>query len=422
MSTRTRRRRLVVPAVLALGLVVGPRATAAAPEEHRHETAAASTPARKQLWTCGMHPNVIRDEPGLCPICHMKLTPLATDGARAADDTIRIDPAVVQNMGVRVAAARRGTLRRTVRATGTLDEAEPKVHDVALRVSGWIERLHADTVGMHVTAGDPLFELYSPELQVAVDELIASRRTGTEVPAGTRDVLAQATRRKLERFGLRAADIDRLAGLSQAPRTITFSSPITGHVTEKLVVAGAAVQAGERVLRIVDHSTLWLDLRVHPQDLAGVALGAAVTATIEGATGDDVTGIVTFIHPHVDPATRTATVRAAIANPELRLRPGMYATGRVVGVVADDVLLVPREAVIDTGMRRILFVALGDGRFAPREVEVGAAGDDGLVEVRRGVTDGEQVVTSGQFLLDAESRIQEAIQKHLTEHAPRETP
>ena len=390
---------------------------------HQHDGASASAaeataPAKRQLWTCGMHPQVIRDAPGLCPICHMKLTPLETKDATVAGP-LTIDPVVVQNMGIRVVEAKSGAVTRAIRAAGYLAEAEPNVHDVNLRVSGWIEKLHADTVGMHVEAGEPLFELYSPELQIAVDELIASR--GRAGDAGEA-IVAQAARRKLERFGLRPADIDRLARLDRAPRTVTFTSPATGHVTEKLVVDGAAVKAGDRVLRIVDHSTLWLDAQVHPQDLAAVRIGSAVRAVVDGVPGDPIEGTVGFIHPHLDPATRTATVRAPIPNPTLALRPGMYATVTIASVAVPDTVVVPREAVIDTGTRRIVFVALDGGKFEPRQVTTGASGDDGLVAIVDGLGVGERVVTSGQFLLDAESRMREAIQKHLSEHLLSEQP
>jgi multidrug efflux pump subunit AcrA (membrane-fusion protein) len=407
--------------VLVLTTLAGePELGAALPHEHRTGIAsaaeAAPTPAKRQLWTCGMHPQVIRDEPGFCPICHMKLTPLETDGATVAGP-LRIDPVIVQNMGIRVAEAKTGAITRTIRAAGYLGEAEPNVRDVNLRVSGWIETLHADTVGMHVAEGEPLFDLYSPELQVAVEELIASRKSD-----GAEAVVAQAARRKLERFGLRPADVDRLARLDRAPRTVTFTSPMTGHVTEKLVVAGAAVKAGERVLRIVDHSTLWLDAQVHPPDFAAVHIGSALTAVVDGVPGAPVTGTVAFIHPHLDPTTRTATVRAYIPNPTFALRPGMYATVTIASVPIADALVVPREAVIDTGTRRLVFVALEGGKFEPREVTTGAASDDGLVQIVAGLGTGERVVTSGQFLLDAESRMREAIQKHLADRLPAEQP
>ena len=404
------RRRLSMLVLGALLLASGPSERAVA-QEHRHDGPGARPTAKRQLWTCGMHPQILRDEPGLCPICHMKLTPVVTDATAPTDGAVVINPTMVQNMGVRYAEVRRADLGRAIRATGYLDQAEPNVRDVNLRVSGWIESLHADTVGIHVEAGAPLFDLYSPELQVAVDELIASRRAGS-ADAGVGATLVQAARRKLERYGLRPAEIDRLAALDRAPRTVGFTSPITGHVTEKLVVAGAAVKAGDRVMQIVDHSTLWLDLQVHPQDLPAVAIGNTVEATVEGAS-DPVQGEIFFVHPHLDPDTRTATVRARIPNPGLRLRPGMYATAQLRSTVARDALVVPREAVIDTGRRQFAFVALGGGRFAPRDVVLGESGEDGLVAVTSGLAEGERVVTSGQFLLDAESRTQEAIQKYL---------
>lgn len=424
MSTHRSGPRRAARLALAVLLAVGGIAMAGE-AQHPHGSVPEERAPRKPLWTCGMHPQIIRDEPGLCPICHMKLTPLASADTSSDSGAIVIDPVMVQNMGVRVAAARRADLTRTIRATAYLDQAEPNVRDVNLRVSGWIETLHADTVGMHVEAGAPLFELYSPELQVAVEELIASRRAGPRdgsVGATERAVgatLVQAARRKLERYGLRVGEIERLAALDRAPRTVTFTSPIAGHVTEKLVVAGAAVKAGERVLQIVDHSTLWLDVQVHPQDLPGVAIGSTVTATVEGAAAP-VRGEVFFVHPHLDADVRTATVRARIPNPAMLLRPGMYATATIAATVARGALVVPREAVIDTGRRRLAFVVAGEGRFEPREVGVGESGDDGLVAITSGIRDGERVVTSGQFLLDAESRTQEAIQKHLADQLVRE--
>lgn len=431
---------------------------------HEHAQAAAAGGA-KQLWTCGMHPQVIRDEPGICPICHMKLTPLDAGGAGAAPGAggekkvkywwdpmigpasisdkpgksamgmdlvpvyedqlsggtaVTIDPVVVQNMGVRVAKVEKGPVRQTIRAVGYLDVAQPNIHDVNLRVSGWIERLYADTVGMHLKKGDKLFDLYSPEVQVAVEELIANRRASGSLGAGADDVarrttetLLESTRRKLELWGLTPAQIDQLAALDQAPPTVTFFSPITGHLNEKLVVEGAAVNAGDRVLQIVDHSMLWLDSQVYAQDMPFVKLGQKVTATVESIPGREFEGEVIFIAPHLDPTTRTATVRMAMPNPGLALRPGMYATAQVNAELADDALLVPREAVIDTGTRQVAFVAAGEGRFEPRKLKVGVSSTDGMIQILEGLAPGEQVVTSGQFLLDAESRMREAVQKHL---------
>jgi Cu(I)/Ag(I) efflux system membrane fusion protein/cobalt-zinc-cadmium efflux system membrane fusion protein len=428
---------------------------------------------KKQLWTCSMHPQVLKEAPGNCPICQMKLEPLdvvkaggsamsagtAATGerkvkywwdpmmsppyiadrpgkspmgmdlvpvyeddaqAKASGNAVTIDPVVVQNMGVRVAPVTRGPLRRDIRTVGYLDEAQPNVHDVNLRVSGWVERLHADTVGMALSKGAPLFDLYSPEVQVAAEELAAARKSfeslrenGDATARATARTLFDATRRKLEQWGLDAADVDRLAKLDAPPRTVTFRSPADGYLTRKMVVRGAAVKAGDAVLRIVDLSSLWLDAQVYAQDLSFVRLGQRVTASVEGAPGRTFEGEVIFVGPQIDPQTRTATVRVTLPNMELALRPGMYATAHIQAPVAADALLVPREAVIDTGKRQVAFVAAGPGRFEPRDVRLGADGDDGLVQVLGGLNERDAVVTSGQFLLDAESRMREAVQKHL---------
>lgn len=446
--------------------------------------------APKQLWTCGMHPQVIQDKPGDCPICHMKLTPLKVDGGsggtsaahdhsamtingpgapRAADGKERkvkywwdpmlnppyisdkpgkspmgmdlipvyedetsaptgapgqvvIDPAVVQNMGVRTAQVTEGTLAKSVRLVGYLDEAQPNIHEVNLRVSGWIRRLHANTEGMQVNAGDPLFDLYSPELQVAIEELIAARRaraTGADPDSlGIEATLADAAIQKLELVGLPRAQIDALAKLDRAPETVTFTSPITGYITEKPVVVGAAVKVGDRVLRIVDYSTLWLDAQVFEKDLPFVRIGQTATATVgssPAAASEPLNSEIIFMNPRVDAMTRTATVRLSIPNPSFALRPGMYATVRTRSQIADRAVLVPREAIIDTGEKQMAFVALGVGKFQPRQVKMGLAGEDGMVQVIEGLLPGEAVVTSGQFLLDSESRLREAIQKFLSE-------
>ncbi len=444
----------------------------------------------KQLWTCGMHPQVIQDKPGDCPICHMKLTPLNVDNTAMPSDgashdhsasmahngqpqadrkvkywwdpmlsppyisdkpgkspmgmdlipvyederagggpggvggAVTIDPAVVQNMGVRVAMVTEAPLARSVRLVGYLDEAQPNIVDINLRVSGWVRRLHANVEGQRIEAGDPLFDLYSPELQVAVEELITARRAraGTNSDGGERGAVAgalyDAAANKLELFGLDPRQIEALSKLDKAPAVITFTSPVTGDITEKPVVEGAAVKMGDRVLRIVDHSTLWLDARVFEKDLPFVAVGHHATAMLASRPEGSVDGEIMFVDPRVDPRTRTSLVRIAIPNPSLTLKPGMYATVRLESQVADRAVMVPREAIIDTGESQVAFVAEGVGRFQPRRVKMGLAGSDGLVQVLEGLAPGEAVVTSGQFLIDSESRLREAIQKFLSQQAP----
>lgn len=448
------------------------------PEEHRSERASdGDAPAESaELWTCSMHPQVIQEEPGMCPICHMELTPLVVDapgqgaantgagGAQApvpqtevlywwdpmmsppyisdqpgtspmgmelvpvyaderpdAGSAVVIDPTVVQNMGIRVEPVSEGPLRRSIRLVGYLTEAQPRVHEINLRVDGWVRRLHADTEGERVEAGDPLFELYSPELQVGVEELIAARRaaggiSGEDRPAeGMASAMLEAAETKLALLGLDPRQIEALGTLDRAPETITLVSPADGVLTDKAIVEGGAIEAGARVMRIVDYSGLWLDARAFEQDLPFVQLGQPAQAEIASMPGEVIQGKVVFVGPRVDETTRTAVVRLEVENPGLMLKPGMYATVRLETELADRAVLVPREAVIETGERQVAFVAKSVGHFEPRAVRVGLPSEGGMVQVLEGLAPGERVVVSGQFLLDTESRLREAIRKYLSQ-------
>ncbi|MBL7646008.1 MAG: efflux RND transporter periplasmic adaptor subunit [Candidatus Hydrogenedentes bacterium] len=363
-----------------------------------------------QLWTCSMHPQVIQKEPGVCPICHMALEPLKQGpGATHTSGAVQIDPAVVQNMGVRTAKVRMGPLFREIRAAGFLKEAEPNVHEVNLRVSGWIEKLHADTEGMYIAPGDPLFELYSPEIHQAISELISLKNR-----EGHGQALANTSAKRLELWGLTPKQIADYAERNEAPRTVTILSTAEGHVLEKMVSEGAGVEAGATLFKIVDHDLLWMDIALFEMDLPFIALGQPVTASADAAPGEPVTGVIDFIYPHVNMETRTTSARLAIHNPGMRLRPGMYATARLDVILGDDTLLAPREAIINTGARQIAFVDGGKGHFQLKELQLGHQGSDGYVQILAGLNEGDAVVTSGQFLLDTESRLREAVQKFLT--------
>ncbi|MCC6145553.1 MAG: efflux RND transporter periplasmic adaptor subunit [Candidatus Hydrogenedentes bacterium] len=370
-----------------------------------------------QLWTCSMHPQVIQTEPGACPICHMQLVPLrGTKGENHTSGALEIDPAMVQNMGVRTAVIGRGPLYREIRAAGYLREAEPNVNDVSLRVMGWIEKLYANTEGMYVKAGDPLFELYSPEIYQALSELISLKNRD-----GHGEALANTSARRLELWGLTTAQITEYASRSEAPRTVTILSKAEGHVLEKMVSEGAGVEAGMTLFKIVDHDLLWMDIALFEMDLPYIALGQTVRATVESIPGDAATGVIDFIYPHVNMENRTTSARVAINNPGMRLRPGMYATARLDVILGEDTLLAPREAIINTGARQIAFVDGGGGHFQLKELELGNQGSDGFVEVVTGLAEGDSVVTSGQFLLDTESRLREAVQKFLTKEPAAKT-
>jgi RND family efflux transporter MFP subunit len=390
--------------------------------ERRSDPASHAGSGTKQLWHCGMHPQVIQDHPGDCPICHMALTPInapTSQPAMTADGApVQIDPTVVQNMGVRTARVTRGPLIKTVRTVGMLTLPEPGMHEVSLKIGGWIDKLYVDQEGAHVEKGQPLFELYSPEIQVAEQELIsASRSLRALAPDASPRVRDEATKllesakRKLRLWDVAEQDIEAIARANEPPKDVIFRSPATGHVEDKMIVAGSSVQAGMKLMRIADHTTMWLEAQVYEDQLPRVKLGQRVDATLDAMPGKAFTGVVTFIHPHLDAMSRTLMLRATLPNPDFALKPGMYATVQIVTQPLTDAVLCPREAVIDTGSRQLVFIAEGDGHFSPRKVKTGITGSDDQVQITAGLSAGDLVVTSGQFLLDVESRTIEATQK-----------
>ena len=448
----------VVLAGVAVGILFVRKGTDAKAESEASMTSDGQAGAPKQLWHCGMHPQVVQDHPGDCPICHMALTPMNSASSAVSakggkqlwwdpmlgpssvtnhpgksamgmdmvpytastggDTGIQIDPTVVQNMGVRTATVTRGPLSETVRAVGLLKLPEPGMHDVSLKVGGWIDKLYADQDGMHVTQGEPLFELYSQDLQVAEQELISAVKSQQLLQKDASPNLhtesqsmIDSAKRKLRLWDVAEQDIEAIAKADQPPKDVPFRSPATGHLEDKMIVQGSAVQPMMKLLRVADHTKMWLEAQVYQEQIPVVKLGQEVVASVDGMTGKTWKGAITFIYPHVDHMTRTLTVRMTLENPDFELKPGMYATAEIITQPAADAIQVPREAVIDTGTRQIVFVSEAEGHFSPRKVKVGLAGDDDKVQIFEGLTPGEVVVTSGQFLMDVESRTLEATQK-----------
>ena len=271
---------------------------------------------------------------------------------------------------------------------------------------------------MHVHKGDPLFEIYSPDLQIAEEELISAVGSLRSLDPNASDQvradaqrLVDSTKRKLALWDIAAEDIDAIARADKAPRTILFRSPAHGEVMDKMIVQGSYVQAGMKLMRIEDHSQMWLKVQVYEDQIPVVKLGQTVEATVEALPGETFSGPISFIYPHLDHMARTSIVRVTLDNADMKLRPGMYVTANIITQPVPDAIQVPREAVIDTGTKQIAFVVQGQGHFTPRNVRMGILGDDDRVQILDGLSPGETVVTSGQFLLDVESRTTEAINK-----------
>jgi Cu(I)/Ag(I) efflux system membrane fusion protein/cobalt-zinc-cadmium efflux system membrane fusion protein len=363
-----------------------------------------------------MNPPYISSKPGKSPM-GMDLIPVYEDEAKSGL-AVTIDPVVTQNMGLRVDVVTEGPLSDVIRTVGYFRAPESGQHDVTLKVGGYIERLFANTAGVLVEKGAPLFDLYSPDLLVAEEELVAAKRALDALPpTAAEDVRSQSkdlldnVRRKLEIWDVPAKEIDRLLASGATSRTVTFRSPATGFIVEKSAVEGASVAAGERLFRIADLSTLWLDAQVYENDLPSIAIGQKATATVQGGEAKELSGEVVFIDPSVSETTRTAAARLEFKNPGFALKPGLFANVEIAVSIAKSAIQIPREAVLDTGKRRIVFIARAGGRFEPREVRVGAETSDGVVQILAGLAPGDTIVTSGQLLLDTESRTREAIEK-----------
>lgn len=378
-------------------------------------TAAGSSQPQQLWWDPMLGPSSISSHPGKSAM-GMDMVPYTRRPASGAELTV--DPAVVQNMGVQTASVTRGPLHVTIHAVGLFKLPEPGLHDISLKIGGWVDKLYADQAGMHIGKGEPLFALYSPELQVAEQELISavqSRRSldpesSTALRKEAENLVASA-RRKLQLWDVDEQEIDAIAKADSPPRDMVFRSPAMGHLEEKMIVQGSAVQPGMKLLNIADHTTMWLDAEVYEAQIPLVKMGQTVEATVDAIPGKTFTGRVAFIYPHVDHMTRTLTVRATFDNPDFALKPGMYADANVVAQPEGDAIQVPQEAVIDTGTRQIAFVAEGGGHFSPKTVRVGIRADDDRLQIVEGLAVGETVVTSGQFLMDVESRTNEAIAK-----------
>ncbi len=355
--------------------------------------------------TCPMHPTVQQPGPGKCPLCGMDLVPVAT--AEIASGTVVVDDATRAKIGVRTTRVERRALDASLRAVGKVAYDASKLFDVSMRVGGFVEELKVAEIGARVKKGDTLFLLYSPDLLAAEAELLAMQRTlqkdgGSEL---TRSLFAAATQR-LRLLGLDEARIEAVIARGTASDREPITAPASGFVVEKDVVQGARVEPGQRVFRIADLDRVWIEAEVYEQDLARVKVGQQATIIVAGREGAPLTGKVGLIAPMLEGGARTAKVRIDLPNKDGSLKPEMRAEVKLDGSMGER-LVVPVDAVLFTGSRRIVFVDDGAGKLTPRDVVLGARGD-GVVEVLQGLAEGEQVVSSGNFLVAAESRIRSA--------------
>ena len=427
---------------------------------------AADTPA--QLWTCAMHRHIVREEPGNCPACGMRLTPVKdtsvsstgagtmSSGERkilywrapmdpnytsdkpgkspmgmdlvpvfedeaAVEGGVRVDPNFLQNFGVRTALAERGSIPIEIRTVGTLAHNEETLVSVNTKFAGWIEKAYFNNVGESVKRGDVLFEVYSPELVTTQREYLAAldyldRLSGSAYPEAVERArsLLEATRERLQYWDISEEQIRQLNDSRQVSRTLKVYSPASGLIVGKMSDSfeGMRLTPGMTVLKLGSHSRLWAKVELYENDVRYVREGTPVRVEVSAFPGRSWRGRVVLFDGALDPRTRTLAAYVEIDNSDMKLRPNMFADVVIRPTVVRGAVKVPQQAILHSGERAVVIVEKTKGVFEPREVELGAEGG-GFQEVRRGLEPGERVVTSSQFLIDSESNLRAAISQLL---------
>ena len=381
----------------------------------------AEAPAEPQVaYTCGMHPHVNRTEPGNCPICGMKLVakkPSGADEEDASDTEVRVAPTFQQNFAVRTAVVERGALPVAIRTVGVLAHNEEKLVSVNTKFEGWIETAHVNNVGESVARGNVLFDIYSPQLVTTQREYLAAMAYVQQLEASNAypdaieraKSLLEAARERLHYWDITKEQIAALERAGSAPRTVRFFSPASGFVVEKMgdSLEGMRLEPGMTVLKIADHSTLWAQAEFFESDLRHVREGSEARIEVDAFPGRHWNGRILFFRSAVDPETRALTAFVEVDNADLSLRPMMYVDVSLRAEGASDAVLVPAQAILHSGERAVVVVAKDDGAFEPREVTLGLAAE-GMQEVSKGLSTGETVVVSSQFLIDSESNLRAA--------------
>ncbi len=365
-------------------------------------TSSTGKPERKiKYWTCSMHPQVKMDNKGLCPICGMDLIPIY-DGGDDNDDeaTLTLGERARKLAVVRTSTVGKRKLTRHIQTVAKIDYDETKVAYISAWNNGRIDKLYVDFTGMKVKKGQRLALLYSPELISAQQEYLLTYKTR-----------GKKARSKLRLLGISDSQIKKIEKAKEPLTHLTVSSPITGTVIKKNIKSGQYVKTGNLLYTIADLSNLWVYLDVYEYDVPWVSLGQTVMISVESYPEKEFEGVITFIDPFLNEKTRTLKVRVDVKNLEGKLKPGMFAYAHIHDAMMDGMknneekmLAVPKSAVLDTGLRKIVFVEVESGKYSLREVITGALAGD-YYPVASGLSEGEVVVTSGNFLIDSQMQL-----------------
>ncbi len=385
--------------------------------EHR-DHAAPSAGKKKLVYRSTMNPGEISDRPGKDSM-GMEMVPEEVDeppshGPGTVDGriTVKISGQKRQLIGVRTAPAARGPFTRTIRTVGRVTYDESRLRTVFTKVSGWVERLYANSTGQMVKAGEPLLGIYSPELVSSAEEYLLALRgrdrlASSDLAGDAAERLVESARRRLLLFDLTAKQIAALKETGQVPTAMTLEAPIGGTIIARYVTQGDRIEPGTKLLEIADLSRVWVLADIYEYELPFVQVGQVATMTLSYLPGRTFEGRITFVYPVLSEATRTVKVRLEFPNPDLALKPEMYAQVEIHANLGER-LTVPESAVITTGTRDIVFVDRGEGYFEPRELELGMRLPDRF-EVLGGLVEGEPVLISGNFLVDSESKLKAAL-------------
>ena len=395
------------------------RASEASGGHAGHGQMAGSKAAERKVlyWYDAMNPGRHYDKPGKAPD-GMDLVPMYAETSGAMSDmppgTVMISPTKQQLIGVRTDTVKRESVNRTIRAVAQVQIDETKIARIHVKIPGWVDQIYVDFVGKLVRKGQPLFSFYSPDLVSTQQEYLIALRAqkdlGTspfpEVSKGS-ETLLQATRERLRLWDISDDQLKKLDETGQASRDITMYSPVDGFVTKREVYEKMYLQLETELYELVDLSTVWVNAEIYEFEVPYVKVGQPATMSLSYFPGRTYTGKVAYIYPTVDPTTRTVKVRLEFSNPDFDLKPDMFAEAQL-NISYGTQVFVPQEALLDAGTEQIVFVALGDGYFEPRKVQLGAR-LDGRIIILFGLKPGERIVTSGNFLIDSESRLKSAM-------------
>jgi Cu(I)/Ag(I) efflux system membrane fusion protein/cobalt-zinc-cadmium efflux system membrane fusion protein len=374
---------------------------------------AAGEETQRQIayWRAPMNPTEIYDKPGKSAM-GMDLVPVYEDEL-VGGVAVRIDPVIQQNMGIRTALVKKESLVFTIRTYGHITSDETLTAQINTKASGWIEKLYIDFTGKFVGQGEPLYEIYSPELLAAQEEYLVAYQNMKRLTGRDNQGLLASARRRLENFDIAPGEIDVIEKSGKVKKTLMVRSPFSGFVIQRQIEEGGYVKAGTMLFRIADLSRIWVEAHIYEYEFAWVSEGQEAEMTLPYLPGRVFSGRVSYVYPYLQPKTRDVVVRLEFENPDLDLKPDMYVDVRIKCSSGRQGLVIPSEAVLRSGERNVVFVTRPGNKFTPRDVTLGLPVDGGKIQILTGLAAGETVVTSGQFLLDSESKLKEAVQKML---------